>query len=75
MSVGRVGEPVPQPSRQYRNVQGGDLFQVQVPSNWQPVSSNNSVKYVPQNGYGEYRGQVTLTHGTELAWRARRRAT
>ncbi len=65
-SVGRVGEAVPLPSGQYRNVQGGQLFQVQVPSNWQPVSSNNSVKYVPQNGYGEYRGQVTLTHGTEL---------
>src|SRR5688572_25437991 len=65
-SVGRVGEPVPPPSRQYRTVQGGQLFQVQVPSNWQAVSSNNSVKYVPQNGYGEYRGQVTLTHGVEL---------
>jgi hypothetical protein len=65
-SVGRVGEPVPQPSRQYRTVQGGQLFQVQVPSNWQAVSQNNSVKYVPQNGYGEYRGQVTLTHGAEL---------
>jgi Zn-dependent protease with chaperone function len=65
-SVGRVGQPVPQPSRQYRTMQGGQLFQVQVPSNWQAVSSNNSVKYVPQNGYGEYRGQVTLTHGVEL---------
>ena len=47
-------------------MQGGQLFQVQVPSNWQAVSINNSVKYVPQNGYGEYRGQVTLTHGVEL---------
>ena len=65
-SVGRVGEPVPPPSRQYRNQQGGELFQVQVPTNWQAVSSNNSIKFVPQNGYGEYRGQVTLTHGTEL---------
>jgi hypothetical protein len=65
-SVGRVGEAVPQPSRQYRTVQGGQLFQAQVPSNWQAVSQNNSVKYVPQNGYGEYRGQVTLTHGAEL---------
>ena len=64
-SVGRVGEPVPPPSRQYRNQQGGELFQVQVPTNWQAVSSNNSVKFVPQNGYGEYRGQVTLTHGAE----------
>ncbi|HJU43141.1 MAG TPA: M48 family metallopeptidase [Vicinamibacterales bacterium] len=65
-SVGRVGEPVPMPSRQYRTVQGGQLFQVQVPSNWQAVQSNNAIKYVPQNGYGEYRGQVTLTHGVEL---------
>jgi hypothetical protein len=65
-SVGRVGEPVPAPSRQYRTVQGGQLFQVQVPTNWQAVQSNNSIKYVPQNAYGEYRGAVTLTHGTEL---------
>jgi hypothetical protein len=64
--VGRVGEPVPPPARQYRNQSGGDLFQVQVPTNWQAVSSNNSIKFVPQNGYGEYRGQVTLTHGAEL---------
>lgn len=65
-SVGRVGEPVPAPARQYRTVQGGQLFQAQVPTNWQAVSTNNSIKYVPQNGYGEYRGQVTLTHGIEL---------
>ncbi len=51
--------------------QGGELFQVQVPTNWQAVSSNNSVKFVPQNGYGEYRGQVTLTHGAEAGRRAR----
>ena len=66
VSVGRVGEPVPQPSRQYRTAQGGQLFQLQVPTNWTPVQSNNAVKFVPQNGYGEYRGQVTLTHGVEL---------
>jgi hypothetical protein len=65
-SVGRVGEPVPQPARQYRTVRGGQLFQVQVPTNWQAVQSNNAIKYVPQNGYGEYRGETTLTHGVEL---------
>jgi beta-barrel assembly-enhancing protease len=65
-SVGRVGEAVPAPSRQYRTVQGGDLFQVSVPSNWQAVTSNNSIKYVPQNAYGDYRGETTLTHGVEL---------
>jgi Zn-dependent protease with chaperone function len=65
-SVGTVGQPVPAPSRQYRNVQGGQLFQVSVPSNWQPVTTNNAIKYVPQNAYGDYRGQTTLTHGVEL---------
>ena len=65
-SVGTVGEAVPAPSRQYRTVQGGQLFQVSVPSNWQAVTSNNAIKYVPQNAYGDYRGQTTLTHGVEL---------
>jgi beta-barrel assembly-enhancing protease len=65
-SVGRIGEPVPVPSRNYRTERGGQLFQVQVPANWSAVPSNNSVKFVPQNGYGEYRGQATLTHGVEL---------
>lgn len=65
-TVGRIGEAVPPPSRQYRTVQGGQLFTVSVPANWQPVSSNNSIKYVPQNAYGDYQGQSTLTHGVEL---------
>ena len=65
-SVGRVGEPVPPPSRQYRTVRGGDLFQVSVPANWTPISSNNVMKFVPQNGYGEANGQETMTHGVEL---------
>jgi hypothetical protein len=65
-SVGRIGEPVPAPSRQYRTMRGGQLFQVNVPTNWTPLASNNSVKYVPQNAYGEARGQTVLTHGVEL---------
>ncbi len=65
-SVGRIGEAVPPPSRQYRTVKGGQLFTVSVPSNWQALSSNNSIKYVPMNAYGDYRGQQTLTHGIEL---------
>jgi Zn-dependent protease with chaperone function len=65
-SVGRIGEAVPPPSRQYQTVRGGQLFTVSVPSNWQAVSSNSSIKYVPMNAYGEYEGQTTLTHGVEL---------
>ena len=66
VSVGTVGEPVPPPSGQYRQVRGGRLFEANVPANWTPVASNNSVKYVPENGYGELRGETVLTHGVEL---------
>jgi hypothetical protein len=65
-SVGRVGEPVPAPSGQYRQVRGGRLFEATVPSNWTPVASNSSVKYVPQNAYGDLDGQMVLTHGVEM---------
>jgi hypothetical protein len=65
-AVGRIGQPVPPPSAQYRTAQGGRLFQVSVPVNWQAVSSNNSVKFVPQNAYGPAEGQTVFTHGVEL---------
>jgi beta-barrel assembly-enhancing protease len=65
-SVGRVGEPVPPPSTAYRGVRGGELFQTAVPSNWQAVTSNSTVKFVPQNAYGELNGETVFTHGVEL---------
>ncbi len=65
-AVGRVGDPVPQPATSYRNVRGGDLFQTSVPSNWEAVSSNSAVKFVPQNAYGELNGETVFTHGVEL---------
>jgi Zn-dependent protease with chaperone function len=65
-SVGTVGRPVPAPSTQYRTARGGQLFQVSVPSNWTAVNDENSVKFVPQNALGEYRGQSVFTHGVEL---------
>ncbi|MGE0863264.1 MAG: M48 family metalloprotease [Vicinamibacterales bacterium] len=65
-SVGRIGEPVPAPARQYRTVQGGKLFRVSVPTNWTPLATESSIKYVPQNGYGEANGQATMTHGVEM---------
>ncbi len=64
-SVGTIGQPVPPPSTSYRTARGG-LFEVAVPSNWQAVSSNSSVKYVPQNAFGQAEGQTVLTHGIEL---------
>jgi hypothetical protein len=66
-SVGRVGDPVPSPSSQFRTVQGGEVFNASVPQNWQAVSSTNAVKFVPQNGYGVVEGgQSVFTHGVEL---------
>ena len=65
-SVGRIGDPVPAPASSYRSVRGGNLFVASVPSNWQAVSSNNSVKFVPQNGLGDYNGQSVFTHGVEV---------
>jgi hypothetical protein len=66
-SVGRIGDPVPPPSSQFRAVQGGNLFAASVPQNWQAVSSTNAVKFVPRNAYGEAEdGSTVFTHGIEL---------
>lgn len=66
VSVGTVGQPVPPPSSQYKTARGGRLFQVSVPANWTGVNSSSSVKFVPQNGLGQYQGQSVFTHGVEL---------
>jgi Zn-dependent protease with chaperone function len=66
VSVGTVGRPVPSPARTWRTMRGGRLFEVDIPSNWTAVSSNNSIKYVPQNAYGPLRGVTVQTHGVEF---------
>ena len=65
-SVGTPGQPVPAPASQYRTVSGGKIFQADVPSNWTTVSSNSSIKVVPQNGYGPLNGEVVFSHGVEF---------
>jgi hypothetical protein len=65
-SVGTPGQPVPAPSSQYRDISGGKIFQASVPSNWTAVSSNSSIKVVPQNGYGQLNGQTIFSHGVEF---------
>jgi hypothetical protein len=62
----RVSSRVEPPSTQYRRVRGGDIFDAAVPSNWQEVSSNNSIKYVPEGGYGRLGDQTVFTHGVEF---------
>jgi beta-barrel assembly-enhancing protease len=65
-SAGTPGQPVPRPSTQYRSVRGGQVFQAAVPANWQALSDNSAIKYVPPNGYGPYQGQQVFTHGVEM---------
>jgi beta-barrel assembly-enhancing protease len=65
-SVGKPGQPIPSPSSQYKGVSGGKVFQASVPSNWTSLSSNSSIKAVPENGYGELNGQTAFTHGVEF---------
>ena len=65
-SVGTVGQPVPAASAQFREIQGGKVFQASVPSNWTTIPSKTAIKVVPQNGYGEMNGQVAFTHGVEF---------
>jgi Zn-dependent protease with chaperone function len=65
-SVGTPGQPVPSPSGQYRNINGGGVFRASVPSNWTGLSSSSSIKVVPQNAYGDLNGQTVFTHGVEF---------
>ena len=65
-SVGTPGQPVPRPSAEYQTISGGKLFQAQVPSNWTPLSTSNSIRIVPENGFGELNGQTVFSHGIEF---------
>jgi Zn-dependent protease with chaperone function len=65
-SVGEIGQPVPAPSTSYRPVKGGEVFQADVPANWYSLSSQNSIKFVPKNGYGQLNGRSVFTHGAEV---------
>jgi hypothetical protein len=42
------------------------LFRVSVPSNWRELSSNASVTFAPEGGYGSFDGQSVFTHGVEI---------
>jgi Zn-dependent protease with chaperone function len=64
-SVGTPGKPVPAPSSQTRSIKAG-VFTASVPGNWTTVESGGAIKVVPQNGYGEMKGETVFTHGVEF---------
>jgi hypothetical protein len=65
-SVGTPGQPVPRPSAEFRGVNGGKVFQAQVPSNWTPINTSNAIRIVPENGFGQLNGQTVFSHGIEF---------
>ena len=65
-TVGTPGQSVPAPSVEYRTLSGGKVFQASVPSNWSTLSSDTAIKAVPQNGYGDLKGETVFTHGVEF---------
>ena len=65
-AVGTPGQPVPHPSADYRSINGGKVFQADVPSNWTPLSTSNAIRFVPENGFGQLNGQTVFSHGIEF---------
>jgi len=64
-NTGTPGQPVPAPSSQLRSLDGG-VFQASVPSNWIALSGSNTLRVVPENGYGPMNGETVFTHGVEF---------
>jgi Zn-dependent protease with chaperone function len=61
-STGRIERP----ASNYTTYNEGDLFRVDVPSNWQEIAGNNSVTFAPTGAYGSENGQSIFTHGVEI---------
>jgi beta-barrel assembly-enhancing protease len=55
------------PSAQYRQTRVGNFLQLNVPTNWRQVNSNDSVTFAPEGGY--YRSQsggTGFSHGLQI---------
>jgi Zn-dependent protease with chaperone function len=59
----RIEGRVAPPSSNYRAYTGNNLFQLNVPSNWEQFEGEDSVTFAPRGAYGNYRGQPVFTHG------------
>ena len=64
--AGTPGQPVARPSSTYRTISGGKIFQASVPGDWVGLASKNSIKVVPENGYGQLNGQTVFACGVEF---------
>ena len=62
---GQVGRVEP-PSGRYETFDGGNLFRIDVPSNWRELAGDSMVTFAPEGGYGNYQGQSVFTHGLQV---------
>jgi hypothetical protein len=54
------------PSSEWRTHQPGDFLRLSVPANWRPIDGGGTVRYAPDGGYVDQRGQSSFTHGIEI---------
>jgi beta-barrel assembly-enhancing protease len=59
----RIEDRVQPPSSSYRAFTGSNLFNLNVPSNWEQFEGQDSVTFAPRGAYGNHRGQPVFTHG------------
>jgi hypothetical protein len=50
------------PSTRYRTYQPSDFLRIAVPENWEQLSSEGTITYAPDGGYG----QAAFTHGIQV---------
>lgn len=64
-SDNRIGQVEP-PSTRYQTYDGGDIFRVSVPSNWQELPGTNTVTFSPKGGHGSLQGRNIFTHALQI---------
>jgi hypothetical protein len=57
---------VARPDSRFTSYTEGNLFRVNVPTNWREISGNNEVTFAPEGAYGDINGQNVFTHGTQM---------
>ena len=65
-SLPPVSATVAAPSTRYTRYNEGDVFTVNVPSNWRELSAATSVTFAPPGGYGTLNGRNVFTYGVDM---------
>ncbi len=71
ISRGRYSRNVPLPSSRSRAYNGGNLFRINIPSNWRQFPSQESIMFAPEGAYGN----KGITHGGMVGVQASQQRT